>query len=148
MKIFSAIAQAFQSRIRFSGVLAIALIFFAINFAQAQSGVRTVYDVNNKTLVYKNKTNIVGIGTGVGNIVRFNNVVTVDGDNIDAVVTTTALTNATFDSYDSDVSPSTITSFFQPNINGTSNTSLVGFNIEFENWEIDINIMIDKFFIF
>ncbi|MBA4304736.1 MAG: hypothetical protein C0424_10970, partial [Sphingobacteriaceae bacterium] len=96
-----------------------------------QSGVRTVYDVTNRSLIFQNKTNISGNGTGVSNIVRFNNVVSVDGDNIDAVVTTTNLSNATFDSYDSDVNPSTVTSFFQPNINGTSSPSLVGFNIEF-----------------
>lgn len=96
-----------------------------------QSGVRTVYDVANRSLILQNKTNINGDGTRNGDVVRFNNVVTVDGQVIDAVVTT-SLSNATLNFFDSDVSPSNYTDFFQPGIqSNTSGTAVVSFNFQF-----------------
>ena len=94
----------------------------------------TVFNANNQQLVFENKTTISGTGTGNGNIVRFNNVITIGGQAIDAVVTTT-LAGATVSTYDG-TSAGGPTSFFGPSLSITAPTNVgdvngVRFKIDF-----------------
>jgi hypothetical protein len=94
----------------------------------------TVYDASWQSLVFgANKTNISGTGTTAGNIVRFDSIITIDGQAIDAVVTTTALNNATISTYDSTANPSTEGNFFQPNMTVTTKSTggSMTFTVEF-----------------
>lgn len=100
----------------------------------------TVYNANNATLNFNGATatRIAGstgssMGTGNGDVVRFNNVITINGQAIDAVVTTTLPTGVTVSQYDSTSNPSNICTYFQPNLSVASNAKGSGatFTIEF-----------------
>lgn len=66
------------------------------NFSIAQT-----YDAQFQSLNFgSNKTNKIGNGESNGNKVLFTNVITIGGQSIDAIVTTTTVSSATFDSYD------------------------------------------------
>ncbi|HNB44540.1 MAG TPA: DUF4347 domain-containing protein, partial [Burkholderiaceae bacterium] len=90
----------------------------------------TVYNANQGVLSFNNSTNISGNGTATGNIVRFNSVITIGGQAIDAVVTTT-LSGATIDSYDSTANPSSYTAFFQPNLTANSAGGYASYQVDF-----------------
>lgn len=83
---------------------------FLTNFVSAQ----TVYDAAFNSLRFSsNQTAKVGNGENQGNIVLFDNVITIGGQVIDAVVTTTTVTNvSSFDNYDDNSSD---TNFFHQN---------------------------------
>ena len=120
-----------------------------LNFSFAQ-----VLDVQYQTLNFgANKVNKIGNGQSNGNIVLFQNVITVGGQSIDAIVTTVNVTNvSTFDNYDDN---GTDAPFFSPKLtfgtnggsilvnfqfilNGTyNNSSNTGQNIELKNFYVN-----------
>ena len=97
----------------------------------------TVYDANRQTLNFDstNKTSYVGTGTAQGDIVRFNSVITIGGQAIDAVVTTKTLTSingsalSTLDYQSSGNQPSNVVAYLQPNM--TTNGGAAGGSAEF-----------------
>ena len=93
----------------------------------------TVFDAAQGTLVFRggfNSTNIVGTGTATGDIVRFNNVITLGAQVIDAVVTTTS-SNIAFNTYDSTTNPSTQVNPLQPNITANGAGGNVQLTVDF-----------------
>jgi LPXTG-site transpeptidase (sortase) family protein len=58
------------------------------------------FDVKGNTLSFDNPSSITGDGRTAGNRVLFSNIITVDGQSIDAIVTTTALNSATLAGFD------------------------------------------------
>lgn len=96
----------------------------------------TVYNANNGQLVFNSKTYIIGDGKSNGNTVRFNSVITIGGQAIDAVVTTT-LAGATVSTYDgTSAGGTTTTAFFGPDLSVTEPTNVgdlngVKFTIQF-----------------
>lgn len=80
-------------------------------------------------------TNKVGTGTAINNIVLYQNVITIGGQQIDAIVRTQELNNATVTTYDytgtSTTASNNLPSFFSPQFNfGTGGGSAV-FKIQF-----------------
>ncbi|KAB8043673.1 tandem-95 repeat protein, partial [Janthinobacterium aquaticum] len=100
---------------------------------QGELAVDTVYNANWQTLDFNGATSVSGSGSGrsTGDVMRFSNVITLSGQAIDAIVTTT-VDRATFSVYD-DASgkPSSETKFFQPNMNVTTAGGGVTFTIAF-----------------
>ncbi|WP_216820016.1 hypothetical protein, partial [Zoogloea sp. LCSB751] len=96
----------------------------------------TVYNANNQQLNFDstNVLNIVGNGKGNGDVVRFNSVITIGGQAIDAVVTTT-LSGASVNPYDGTSAAPGQTAFFQPDLNvadpGVGGIGGVRFKIDF-----------------
>ena len=99
---------------------------FITNFVTAQ----TVYDAAYNPLRFgSNQTAKVGNGKNQGNVVLFDNVITIGGQVIDAVVTTTTITNvSTFDNYDDNSSD---TNFFSPKLTFGTNGGSTLFNFKF-----------------
>jgi len=91
----------------------------------------TVFDADFHELNFNGSDvlNIKGNGSSSGDVVRFNNVITIDGQAVDAVITTSSLNNATISTYDSTANPSTTGSYFQPNM--TVSTKSAGGSITF-----------------
>ncbi len=86
----------------------------------------TVFNANWQALTFDGKDALIGTGAADGDVVRFNSVITINGQAIDAVVTTT-IKDATIGDYDSIKNPSPNTAFFQP----TLTTTKVGGNATF-----------------
>ena len=61
-----------------------------------------VYNVNFQPLLFNSSTSKFGSGTGktAGDIILFNNIITINGQAMDAIVTTVATTNVTINNYD------------------------------------------------
>lgn len=101
---------------------------------QGELVVETVYDANWQQLVFNGTgsgfTNIIGDGKSDGNVVRFNSVITINGQAVDAVVTTT-LDRATISNYDSTSNPSTTGAYFQPNMVVSAAGGGATFTVEF-----------------
>ena len=100
---------------------------------QGELAVQTVYDANWQELNFNGATSVSGSGNGksTGDVMRFSNVITINGQAIDAIVTTT-VDRATFDVYDdASGNPSTETKYLQPNMNVTSAGGGVNFTIAF-----------------
>ncbi|MBF0160208.1 MAG: DUF4347 domain-containing protein, partial [Magnetococcales bacterium] len=92
----------------------------------------TTYDANFQpfSFVASGATSIIGNGKNNNDVVRFNNVITVSGQAIDAVVTTT-LNNATISTYDSNSSPSNTAAYFQPNLTVLAGGGGATFTVDF-----------------
>lgn len=97
----------------------------------------TVYNAAQQSLTFDGTTatrvsgGTTNPGTSNGDVVRFHNVITLDGQVIDALVTTT-LSSATVSAYDHNAGqPSSINEFFQPNISAGSDPGSANFNIQF-----------------
>ncbi|WP_426077591.1 DUF4347 domain-containing protein, partial [Janthinobacterium sp. PSPC3-1] len=105
---------------------------------QGELAVDTVYDAKWQPLNFNGTigtglTSISGSGTGKsdGDVMRFNSVITIDGQAVDAVVTT-KLDRATISAYDSIDNPSTTgAAYFQPNLNVTAGGGGATFTIDF-----------------
>jgi hypothetical protein len=76
--------------------------------AQAQ-----VFDVAGQPLNFGTG---VGSGNGVGATRSYQNIITIDGQQIDAVVTVTALNGVTLDAFDSTTNPYSQANFLQPSL--------------------------------
>ncbi|MBN2781821.1 MAG: cadherin-like domain-containing protein, partial [Campylobacterales bacterium] len=87
----------------------------------------TTYDVANQQLSFTNSTNFVGNGKSNGDIVKYTNVITVGGQAIDAVITT-SLSGMSITTYDSTSTPTDQNSFFQPLMQGLGKAT---FTIDF-----------------
>ena len=61
-------------------------------------------------------TKIAGTGSAVNTAYLYSNVITIGGQQIDAIVTLTGLSGATLDSFDSTANPYANTGYFQPNL--------------------------------
>ena len=91
-----------------------------------------VYDANRQSLSFNGGVGKVGNGTATGDIVLFSKVITIDGQPIDAVITTVKVDNGVkFSSYDSTANPYSNTAYFQPNITVNTPGAGVAFKIEF-----------------
>ena len=104
---------------------------------QGELAIDTVYDANWQQLVFNGAdstglTPIIGNGRNTGDVMRFNSVITINGQAVDAVVTTT-LDRATLSStgYDSTAQPSTNNAYFQPNMVVAASGGGVTFTIDF-----------------
>jgi uncharacterized repeat protein (TIGR02543 family) len=115
--------------------------------SSAPASANLVVDAANATFDFSNRTSISGSGTGKtsGDVIRFNNVLTVSGISIDAVVTTT-ITNVGADSnknvditqYDNDSSSSaTVKKYLELNVSNTgSGSDFNGYiNLNFKFYE-------------
>ena len=58
------------------------------------------FDVKGNAMSFNNPSSITGDGRTAGNRVLFSNIITIDGQSIDAIVTTTALSGATISGFD------------------------------------------------
>ncbi|MEN9998958.1 MAG: hypothetical protein RI922_1948 [Bacteroidota bacterium] len=80
-------------------------------------------------------TNKVGTGTSVNNIVLYQNVITIGGQQIDAIVRTQELNNGTISTYDytgtSSTASNNLPSFFSPQFNFGTNGGYAVFKIQF-----------------
>ncbi|MCA1246170.1 tandem-95 repeat protein, partial [Massilia sp. MS-15] len=90
----------------------------------------TTYNANWLPLSFNNTTAVIGTGVNNGDVVRFNNVITLNGQVVDAVVTTT-ISGTTISSYDSLSNPSSNGGYFQPNLNTTAVGGNATFTISF-----------------
>ena len=75
--------------------------------------------------------NIIGDGTHNGDVVRYSNVVTVNGKAVDAVITTSGLTGATVTAFDSPGTPANLPKNFQPLLQVTQAGGGVTFKVDF-----------------
>jgi hypothetical protein len=84
----------------------------------------TVFDANSRQLSFNTKTGIRGDGTKIQDIIRFDNVISIDGQQVDAVVTTTAVGDGTtIREYDSTLTPIRDNGvYLQPTIYSAINT--------------------------
>ncbi|MBF0125396.1 MAG: DUF4347 domain-containing protein, partial [Magnetococcales bacterium] len=103
--------------------------------AQWQGELATnTYDANFQPISFSGagagSTNIIGNGKNNNDVVRFNKVITIGGQAIDAVVTTT-LSNATITTYDSTTSPSGVAAYFQPTLNVLAGGGGATFQVDF-----------------
>ncbi|NDY94073.1 DUF4347 domain-containing protein, partial [Ideonella livida] len=105
----------------------------------ADNDTPTVLDANWQTLNFNgtgtsgagnNFLNLVGDGRANGDVVRFNNVITLNGQAVDAVVTTT-LNNVSIGTYDSTANPSGTSAYFQPNLTATAAGGYASYRIDF-----------------
>jgi VCBS repeat-containing protein len=90
----------------------------------------TVYNANWQTLTFNSVTSIIGTGKSNGDVMRFNSVITIDGQAVDAVVTTT-ISNTTISTYDSPTTPGSNTAYFQPLMQTSANGGNATFTISF-----------------
>ena len=103
---------------------------------QGELAVDTVYDANWQQLNFNGAsstglTPIIGNGGNSGDVMRFNNVITISGQAVDAVVTT-IIDRATVTEYDNATNkPSGVGEFFQPNMTVNSAGGGVTFTIAF-----------------
>lgn len=93
---------------------------------------QTVFDANCQSLTVQNPVSVSGSGSGTsnGDVMRFDNVITLNGQSIDAVVTT-SLDRATMSAYDSTQNPSNVSAYFQPTLNASSAGGNATFTISF-----------------
>ena len=119
-------------------VLFILFALFSLSHSTLYAGT-TVYNANWESLNFNgtgtsgadnNFWNIIGNGKNDGDVVRFNHVITIDGQAIDAVVTT-SLNNANVSTFDSTSNPSKVSEYFQPLLSVTSAGGGATFNIDF-----------------
>ena len=102
--------------------MATALLFFTTVFSQT-------YDAQFLSLNFgSNKINKIGDGESNGNKVLFTNVITIGGQAIDAIVTTTTVTNASFSDYDNN---SADPQFFSPRVTFGSGGGSILFKFQF-----------------
>jgi hypothetical protein len=80
-----------SSALMLTGLLPVMVIGGLVS-SSSSAHANLVVDAANATFSFTSKTNIVGNGTANNDVVRFNNVITVSGIAIDAVVTTTLVT--------------------------------------------------------
>jgi hypothetical protein len=94
--------------------------------------VNTVYNANWQTLVFNgaSATSLIGTGKNTGDVTRYNTVIAIGGQAIDAVVTTT-LDRATMIDFDSIKDPSTTAAYFQPTMIVSAAGGGVSFKIDF-----------------
>ena len=97
--------------------------------------VETVYDANWQQLVFQNATALTTgmTGTHDNDVMVFSNVITINGQKIDALVTT-KLNNATIDNYDAisaTQAVSAVSEYFQPNLKSTAAGGNATFTITF-----------------
>ena len=113
----------------------------------APANANLIVDAANATFDFSNRTSISGSGTGKtsGDVIRFNNVLTVSGISIDAVVTTTITNvggnsneNVDITQYDNDSgSSATIKKYLELNVSNTgSGSNFNGYiNLNFKFYE-------------
>lgn len=94
--------------------------------AQAQA---TDFDVGGQPLLFAGSGS--GTGTTVGSTRTYTNVITLNGERIDARVTLTGLSGATLQDFDSTANPYAEGNFFQPSVNINSVGGRATFKIEF-----------------
>ena len=87
--------------------------------------------VNQNQMDFGNDESIIGNGKNQGDIVLFNDVVTINGQAIDAVITTVSTSNNLISTYDSSSSPTNNSEFFQPLLGNFSGNKSVTFSIKF-----------------
>ena len=102
---------------------------------QGELVAETVYNANWQQLVFNGAnstglTAIIGNGRNNGDVMRFNSVITINGQAVDAVVTTT-LDRATISNYDSTTNPSTTGAYFQPNMVVSASGGGATFTVDF-----------------
>ena len=75
-------------------------------------------DVDRQSLVFNDFTNIVGDGTSQGDLVKYNNVITIDGQSVDALVEVLDLVGTSVLALDSIEVPTKKEEYLQPRISG------------------------------
>ncbi|WP_370216380.1 cadherin repeat domain-containing protein, partial [Neptunomonas phycophila] len=89
------------------------------------------FDVEGNPLVFNTSTLLSGNGTDQGSSYLYTNLITIDGQSIDAIVTLSTLSNATVDAFDSTVNPYADTASFQPNLTINSAGGYADFTFRF-----------------
>ena len=90
-----------------------------------------VYNVNNNPLLFNSSTAKVGTGKANGDIVLFDHIITINGQAIDAIITTVALTSITINGYETGVSSPVNTNFFETDMQTTAAGGNAEFRIDF-----------------
>lgn len=111
-------------------------ILFMVSFMVSLSINGQIYNVNYANLNFGGAgvtiTPKVGSGMNVNDIVLYENVITVGGQQIDGIITTVSLVNGTFTIYDyTGTSYNNLTRWFSPQLNFNSGGGWVEFNIKF-----------------
>ena len=88
-----------------------------------------IYDVRGEPLLFAGAG--TGSGTTVGSTRTYTNVITIDGQRIDAKVTIMELSNATVSTFDSTANPYAEGNFLQPNLNISSANGYAVFKVDF-----------------
>jgi len=103
--------------------------------ASAATSVIAMSDTEELVFPAASRVAVVGNGTNNGDIIRYKNVLTKNGQSVDAVITTAInTTEATITDYDNPGSASTATgsgNFFQVNMNTTASTAVAGGTADF-----------------
>ena len=89
------------------------------------------FDAQGNALSFSSSTLKSGSGTAAGTIYVYSNVITIDSQQIDAVIELTALSNATLSSFDSTSNPYADSTYFQPNLTIGSVGGYATFSISF-----------------
>jgi len=90
-----------------------------------------VYNVNFNQLKFNSSTTKVGNGKAVGDVVLFNSIITVNGQVMDAIVTTVAKTGITINGYEGDVDGPVSTNFFELDVTTSATNGSAEFRIDF-----------------
>ncbi len=104
--------------------------FASEDYAHSLGATPSVFDVANNPLAFQNPTDIVA-GINVNASKLYSNVRTIDGQQIDAIVTLTGLTNATLTTFDSTTNPYSDAAYFQPNLNIGTAGGYATFTVKF-----------------
>ena len=97
------------------GVLLINGISTPVEFATRDS---LTLNVDRQSLDFNDSTNIVGDGTSQGDLVKYNNVITIDGQSVDALVEVLDLVGTSVLALDSTLVPTEKEEYLQPRISG------------------------------